>query len=50
MATTLATLVIIATTLVALFLFVWATLYYVPLILNGDDHAEETHVEAGRAS
>jgi len=50
MATTLATLAIIATTVLSLFLFVWATLYYVPRILNGDDHAEESHVEAGQTS
>lgn len=50
MATTQVGLVLIATTLVALTLFVWATLYYTPRILNGDDHTEETHADPSRAS
>ena len=54
MASTQLALVLIGTTLAAITLFVWATLYYVPQILYGDDHehddGRDTHVDAGRPS
>lgn len=49
MATTQVALTLIATTLVSITLFVWATIHYVPLILYGDDH-DDSHVDAGRPS
>ena len=50
MATTQVALVLIATTLVSLIVFSWAVIYYVPQILDGDDHGGETRPDAGRPS
>lgn len=49
MATTQIGLLLIGTMLGALFLFGWATVYYVPKILN-DDHADDEQADAGHPS
>lgn len=45
MATTQVALALVATTLLVITLLGWATIYYVPLVLSGDDHGD-----AGRPS
>jgi hypothetical protein len=50
MATTQVALLLIATTLVALTVFVWGTIYYVPRILDAGDHADGAHADTGRPS
>ena len=47
MATNVA-LALIATTLVVIALFTWSTIHYVPLVLYGDDAAEESPDAGGR--
>ncbi len=42
-------LALIATTLIVIALLVWASIYYVPLVLDGDD-AEEAHGSGTRPS
>jgi len=50
MATTQLALALIGTTLVGIALLCWGTIYYVPRILNGGDHADDAHADAGRPS
>lgn len=55
MATTQVGLALVGTTLVGLTLLCWGTIYYVPRILNGENHAEDSHTDdptadAGRPS
>lgn len=47
MATTQVALMLIATTLIFLAVFVWSLLYYVPLLLREDDHDNEDDVPTG---
>ncbi|MCU4800936.1 hypothetical protein OB920_11205 [Halobacteria archaeon HArc-gm2] len=50
MATTQVALALIGTTLLGFTLLCWGTVYYVPRILNGEDHADDPHADAGRPS
>lgn len=49
MATTQVVLALIATTLIAIALLGWASVYYVPAILSPEGHGDDDH-PGGRAS
>lgn len=42
-------LAIIATTLLSIAAFTWATIYYIPAILSGDDHGDGHGDDHGEA-
>lgn len=48
MATTEVALALIGTTLVTIAVFCWALIYYIPLLLDGEEH--ESHADPGHPS